>query len=224
MLKKLGLGLILLIVVIFYFKGSNLIDLLTGDSINRVVSYVRSWGLFAPLISIILMILQAIVAPIPSFLITGANGSIFGIYLGFAISWIGAMFGAITAFYLSRVFGYEQIKKKLDDNWLYTFKKMEGSYGFWFVLIMRLLPVVSFDLISFAAGLAGMQIKRFLLATGIGMIPGTIAYTLLGHGLVDIDKYQNVMLYSLGFLIVLFLVGWAIRCGLLKQKKTKDDL
>jgi uncharacterized membrane protein YdjX (TVP38/TMEM64 family) len=70
-------------------------------------------------------------------------------------------------------------------------KMLSGTYGFTTVLTARLLPVISFDVISFAAGLSGMSLRSFITATGIGMIPGTIVYTVLGHDLMNFKEYQN---------------------------------
>ncbi len=57
---------------------------------------ILSWGMAAPLMSILLMILQAVIAPLPAFLITASNGFIFGVFWGTVISWVGDMSGAIV--------------------------------------------------------------------------------------------------------------------------------
>jgi uncharacterized membrane protein YdjX (TVP38/TMEM64 family) len=63
----------------------------------------------------------------------------------------------------------------------------------------------NFDVISFAAGLSGMRLLSSLTATGIGMIPGTIAYTVLGHDLMNLKDYQNRFII-VSLLLVLFVV------------------
>jgi uncharacterized membrane protein YdjX (TVP38/TMEM64 family) len=64
----------------------------------------------------------------------------------------------------------------------------------------------SFDVVSFAAGLSGMSLRSFLTATGIGMIPGTIVYTVLGHDLMNFKEYQDrfiILSLSLAFVVVI---------------------
>ncbi|MGM7701509.1 TVP38/TMEM64 family protein [Pseudalkalibacillus sp. Hm43] len=214
-MKKIGLYLVLIfIVLLLIIKGDQLIGLLTSGSLDRVVGYVQSWGIFAPLISIGLMIFQAIAAPIPAFLITATNGLLFGVVWGFVISWIGAMLGAIVSFYLAKRLGYDFVKKKVNETgWLNHLERLNGKYGFWIVLIARLVPVVSFDLISFAAGLAGMKLRTFLVSTGIGMLPATIAYTMLGHDMRNIQQFNERML-----IIISALVGVTLIAMLLKKK------
>ena len=109
---------IFVLIYIFRMPLLELISLLSKGSVNQVASVIKSWGVFAPLLSIMLMILQSIIAPIPSFLISGANGAIFGIFWGVVISWIGAMFGAILSFYIARWFGENLVKKMTKEKGL----------------------------------------------------------------------------------------------------------
>jgi uncharacterized membrane protein YdjX (TVP38/TMEM64 family) len=65
------------------------------------------------------MIFQAIAAPIPAFLITAANGLVFGVYVGIIVSWVGAMFGAMVSFFLAKWFGEKFVTKvqKEKNGW-----------------------------------------------------------------------------------------------------------
>jgi uncharacterized membrane protein YdjX (TVP38/TMEM64 family) len=106
-------SLITVVLLIYTYRSNfkKIIDILSKGSIEQIANIIRSWGIAAPILSILLMLLQAFIAPIPAFLITGANGAVFGIWLGTLISWFGAMLGALGTFYLSRVFGEAFVKK-----------------------------------------------------------------------------------------------------------------
>lgn len=204
-----AIGTLIVILLVFAFDGE-LFTLLTKGSLDQVVQMIKSWGLIAPLLSVFLMILQSIAAPIPAFLITGANGVVFGVYGGIIVSWIGAMLGALVSFMLAKGFGEKIIHKvQKEKKWMGYVKKLSGKYGFTTVLVARLIPVISFDVISFAAGLSGMKLRSFLMATGIGMIPGTIAYTVLGHDLMNLKEYQNRFII-VSLLLALFVVLTAV--------------
>jgi uncharacterized membrane protein YdjX (TVP38/TMEM64 family) len=183
-------------------------DLMSKGSIEQVVSIIRSWGIAAPLISIFLMIFQSIAAPIPAFLISAANGIIFGIIFGSFISWIGAMLGAVLSFFLARWFGETFVRKVMKKDMLW--KKVDtisSNQGFKVVILARLIPIVSFDLISYAAGLSSIKTSTFLIATGIGMIPGTIAYTALGSEMSKIEaQASNVSMIVVLALILLGII------------------
>lgn len=189
-----------------------------GES-SDIVSMIRSWGIWAPILSIILMILQAIIAPIPSFLITGANGIVFGVFWGIVISWIGAMFGAAITYYLARLLGEEFVKKKeKNSNLLKMVSEMSDKKGYKVVFIARLLPFISFDFISYAAGLSTMKAWKFFLATALGMIPGTILYVFFGRQILVLSQYS--LLFTLLFigLIIIYIV-----ISFYKNQKSKEQ-
>ncbi|WP_020006830.1 TVP38/TMEM64 family protein [Salinicoccus albus] len=199
------------LLVFFPFIQKGFILLKEGD-LQNLLTWIRSWGVFAPVVSIFLMVLQAIAAPLPSFLITGANGMVFGVFWGIFISWIGAMAGAVASYYLAAVFGEAVFSKKYKEkNWLKKLEHFNGKHGFVIVLVTRLIPVVSFDLISYAAGLTRMKISHFLLGTGIGMLPATVIYTIIGHDFLQLEEYKGRLIILFLALVILFMVGLWVR-------------
>jgi uncharacterized membrane protein YdjX (TVP38/TMEM64 family) len=222
-LNKWKVVIIILVVAIipFFFpsiqKGLTL--LMNGEG-KEFITWIRSWGVFAPMLSIFLMVLQAIAAPIPSFLIAGANGMVFGVFWGIVISWVGAMLGAIVSFYLAKGFGKTVIpKKQKEKEWVKKLDQISGKHGLLIVLIARLIPVVSFDFISYAAGLTRIKVSHFLLGTGIGMLPATIIYTIIGHDFLQLEDYKGRIIILFLLLAVLFLAGLWVR----KRYVTKNE-
>ncbi|HHE2507310.1 TPA: TVP38/TMEM64 family protein [Escherichia coli] len=112
--------------------------------------FIQSYGALAAVVSFLLMILQAIAAPLPAFLITFANASLFGAFWGGLLSWTSSMDGFFT------------------------------RYGKHTILVCRLLPFVPFDPISYAAGLTSIRFRSFFIATGLGQLPATIVYSWAG--------------------------------------------
>lgn len=159
------------------------LELMLSGNVEGLVAHIRGAGAWAPLVSILLMIAQSVAAPIPSFLITSANGLVFGVVWGTIISWIGAMLGAWICFLLARILGNTLFRKSEDHAILQKARQLSGEHGAFAVFTARLIPFISFDFISYAAGISGIPLWKFLAATGIGMIPGTIAYVLLGYGI-----------------------------------------
>ncbi|MFU8793370.1 MAG: TVP38/TMEM64 family protein [Acholeplasmataceae bacterium] len=217
--------IIVLILTSVYFIWKteilNLYHTLNQGEASDIVSIIQSWGIWAPILSVLLMILQAIIAPIPSFLITGANGIVFGVFWGIIISWIGAMFGAAITYYLARLLGEEFVKKKeKNSNLLKTVSEMSDKKGYKVVFIARLLPFISFDFISYAAGLSTMKPWKFFLATALGMIPGTILYVFFGRQIVLLSQYS--LLFTLLF-ITLIIIYIAISYYKNQQSKEREN-
>lgn len=210
---------IVICAILLLFYGEPIkrgIMILTEGSVTEMVSWIRSFGMIGPVVSVLLMIFQAIAAPLPSFLITGANGIVFGITGGIIISWLGAMAGALVSFYIAKWFGTSILgkkKKKVQE----AVESFSSKHGFIVVLVARLVPVVSFDLISYAAGLSQMKLKSFLLATGIGMLPATVIYTIMGHDLINIEQYsERFVLFGI-LLAILLLIGYLVRNKIVKK-------
>lgn len=90
------------------------------------------------------------------------------------------MLGAVTCYGLARWFGHSLVERFVPATSLRRFETCSERYGTWTILVARLLPFISFDLVSYAAGLARIRFWRFVLATGVGQLPATIVYSLAG--------------------------------------------
>jgi uncharacterized membrane protein YdjX (TVP38/TMEM64 family) len=156
---------------------------LNADSIAAVAAYLRGFGLWAPAISLLLMLLQSVIAPLPGSIIAAVNGVVFGVWWGTLLSWAGGLLGATASFWLARKLGQGIVQRWFGSQRLERVDAIGEVQGFWLILLARLTPLVSFDLISYLSGLSSIGYLRFMLATAVGMLPGTFAWTALGHDL-----------------------------------------
>ena len=170
--------------------------------------YIAGYGLFAPLISAMLMILQSVAAPLPAFLITFANGLLFGVWWGTALSWSSAMLGAALCFSIARYFGRPVVVKLVSESALVSSDRFFERYGRHAVLIARLVPIISFDVISYGAGLTGIRFLGFWIATGIGQLPATILYSYLGGEATGTIK---ILFWAFGIIIAISIVTFLIK-------------
>jgi len=166
--------------------------------------------------SVLLMITQAIVSPIPAFLVTAANGMVFGNFWGALISWIGALMGALISFYIARLFRNVALRKIVRNQKTVEFIRHAGEKrGFYVILLARLLPFISFDIIGYMAGLSGIRPWAFILATALGMLPATIIYTFIGHNFPILLTYTTVFI----FILVVFSLVQGVRKQEVKHPK-----
>lgn len=224
--KLLLVGLILGLVVLSYLfippvkaAINQATKLLATANIEAIKDYILSFGALAPLVSMLLMMFQSIVAPLPAFVITFANAWVFGWAQGAFYSWTGAMLGAILCFYISRFLGRPVAEKLVTATAL---KKMDGffeEYGNYTILICRLVPFISFDVVSYAAGLTGMSVWSFLVATGIGQLPATIVYSFVGGSL---GKETKALLYGILGFCLLVVMSLILKKVLLNKKKSQE--
>lgn len=221
--KSTFMKILLLVVVVLLFVfveplNSGLKNM-TGafKNLESVKEYIKSFGGWAVAISIAMMILQSIVAPIPAFLITFANAAIWGWWKGAIISWSGAMIGAALCFGIARLYGRGVAEKFATKMALDDVEIFFEKYGKNAIFIARLLPFVPFDPISYAAGLTPMTFRGFFLATGLGQTPATIVYSYAAA------KSSNPSTFVSGLLIlfgVSALVYTARKIWMDKNKKS----
>lgn len=198
---------IYLFVPIVNSKVNKMIFYLSSMNLEMIKEYILSFGIWAPIISFLLMVLQSIIAPIPAFLITLSNAAIFGWIKGAILSWSSAMVGAALCFFIARGLGRDGVEKLTSK---FALKDIDGffeRYGKHTILIARLLPFVSFDIVSYAAGLTSMSFWSFFVATGIGQLPATIIYSYVGGMLTGGAKLL------MSGLLILFALSIAIYVG-----------
>lgn len=213
LIKKIILLLIIVICVLSYFfipiVNSNINAIFkmfaTGD-FNVVKEFVASYGHYAMAVSFMLMVFQSIAAPLPAFLLTFANANLFGWKAGALLSWSSAMAGAAVCFYIARILGRDFVEKLTSKTGLKQIDDFFAKYGRQSILIARLLPFISFDIVSYAAGLTSMNFLSFFIATGIGQLPATIVYSYVGGMLTGGAKLfvtGLLILFALSALIIL---------------------
>ena len=176
----------------------------TGD-FAAVRSFVERYGTMAATVSFLLMVFQSIVAPLPAFLITFANANLFGWWRGAILSWSSAMAGAAACFYIARILGRDVVERLSSKAGLRSIDTFFERHGAQSILIARLLPFISFDIVSYAAGLTSMDFWPFFIATGVGQLPATIVYSYVGGMLTGGAKLfvtGLLILFALSILIV----------------------
>ena len=180
------IGVIVLVLIIYFFVTpikvmiNQMIFYLSSLDIDSLKQYILSYGALAPIISFILMIVQSVAAPLPAFLITFANAALFGWVWGAVLSWSSAMAGAALCFFIAKFLGRDVVEKLTSKYAIDSIDKFFDEYGKYTILVCRLLPFISFDIVSYAAGLTSMEFLPFFIATGIGQLPATIVYSYVG--------------------------------------------
>lgn len=176
---------------------------LGSADVDAVVDFIRSYGGQAAAISFFLMVFSSVAAPLPAFLITFANAAIFGWWQGAILSWSSAMAGAALCFFIARALGRDAVEKYAGRGALASVESYFKKYGRNTILVCRLLPFVSFDAVSYFAGLTPVGFWSFFVATGVGQLPATIVYSYVGGMLTGGVKYFVTALLCIFALTIL---------------------
>jgi uncharacterized membrane protein YdjX (TVP38/TMEM64 family) len=158
-------------------------ETLLGLTTHDVEDIVQRWGAWGVAASVLLMVLHSFM-PVPAEIIAVANGMCFGSASGAAVTWLGAMLGAAFAFALARGAGRPLVRRAVSEARLARLDRWCGRAGT--LLLLRLVPVISFNLINYAAGLAGVPWWTFLWTTALGILPLTIVTAVLGARMLEV--------------------------------------
>jgi uncharacterized membrane protein YdjX (TVP38/TMEM64 family) len=168
---------------------------------ERLRQAVEGSGSLAPAVFVLLLVVQAVFAPLPAPAVAATGGYVFGTMEGFVLTWVGTLIGGALSFALSRTFGRGFVAR---SHRLRGLDRRIEEHGVIIIFVLRLIPVVSFDLISYAAGLTCISFWRFLLATALGAAPGTFVFVYLGSAALGPGGYA-----ALGGLAVLAVAAYA---------------
>ena len=206
----LKLGIVALLVVGFGAALKVLGLDVTKLTPERVGEFVRSFGVWAPLVY--LTAYGQPVVPLPASVMTIVAGVAFGKLSGFIAALVGATLRACSEFLVARLLGRDAVAKLLKGKVAELDAKI-GDNAFKTVLLIRLIPNLPFDMQNYGLGFSRAGFIPYTLATFLGMIPGCFTFVYLGYSLTDPKQ-----IWKLGVAILL-IVGLVVAQGMWKRRR-----
>ncbi|MGB3768852.1 MAG: TVP38/TMEM64 family protein [Phormidesmis sp.] len=202
----IALGILLLSLLVYAWVSTQVnASLLTPDGLQKAVTDAGVWGI---LVYIAVIALAVVMSPIPGAPLTVAAGAVWGAIPAGIYSVIGGFSGSLIAYFIGRSLGRSAVKALTGKIIYFSKEKGEWLLG-GLIFVTRLLPVLSFDLISYGAGLTGLSLPIYASSTLFGMIPSTLLLTYLGEAFT-LGARAAISL-SLVFVALLVLLPWGIR-------------
>ena len=194
---KLGVLGIYLVILGLMYLFMTVQGLSFRDLAHLIQSVIRRSGAWGPVIMTGVYAVSTIV-PFPTTGFAIVSGALFGPWLGLLIAVFGVNLTAWISFGLARYFGQHFVQEK-EKGWVKELDHLLTEEGFVPVMLMRLLFVPS-DFVSLGSGLTRMPFKTFMIATFVGTLPATLAFTLLGEAVLN--PAGKVVLASLAVALV----------------------
>lgn len=191
----------LLALAIFAYSAAN-ISLL--DSHDVLTEHIRELGMGGQMAIIGLMIAHCFV-PFPAEFVAFAAGTIYGVYLGTLLTWTGAMIGAILSFWLTRIFGRPFVHAVLPKRQQQKLDRWTEDQGATTLLLSRFIPIISFNLINYAAGLTRIGFWTFVWTTGLGILPLTTLMVYMGARMRDVSWPWLLVFSAIGIAVMALL-------------------
>jgi uncharacterized membrane protein YdjX (TVP38/TMEM64 family) len=179
--------------------------------LQRVREYVAGWGRLAPVVYVLAVVAEVVVAPIPGPLLYAPAGAIFGGLLGGTLSLIGNVIGAMVSCLLGSYIGDRFIANKDAPRFL-KYRDLLRERGLWVVLLLRANPFTSSDLVSYAAGIAGVPVWKVGVGTLVGMAPLCYLQAYFAERVFDVVPGYVLILGGIIFVVAFVFIlakGWS---------------
>jgi uncharacterized membrane protein YdjX (TVP38/TMEM64 family) len=186
-LVKLALLLALIAAAIYFTRFTDLGRAITIESIR---DYLDGFPpALVPLLFIAIYVIGTVLL-LPGTVLSFVGSLLFDLFTATLYTWIGATVGATLAFLFAKLLGRDFVDQLLAGR-LHALDERLQKHGFTGLLILRLVPLFPFNGINFGSGLTGIRLRDYVLATAIGILPGTFVYqylfSRLGRKVVDGD-------------------------------------
>ena len=173
---------------------------------DELAAYIKTKGVLAPIVYVLLQIAQTVFAPIPGNIVGGVGGFLFG-WWGILWTLIGSMIGFWIVFVLSRRFGRPLVEKVIQRENLEKFDFIIGKRAPVVLFVIFLIPGLPDDIVAYIAGLTEVKIKNLVLLAIIGRLPSIVVTNYIGMGL-GMGNVRLIGLITLGVALVLALIVW----------------
>lgn len=183
--------------------GSDIHAESAAGRVDQIKQYIISFGAAAPLVYVLLVIVEVVIAPIPGLMLYAPGGVLFGPVAGGALSLLGNVVGAAIACGLTRSMGNSWLRRFLEQGQLEQLQTKLESRGAWLIFLLRLNPLTSSDIVSYAAGFTRIPLRSVVFATGCGLAPLCFAQAWLAESLLT--SYP-ALLYPLALLMAVYVI------------------
>lgn len=181
-----------------------------------LLNQIKHLGWLGPFFFLLFYCLATLLI-LPTMVLTLAGGALFGPVFGTLLNLTGATLGAACAFCISRYWAHDWFARRSGPR---TNKLIQGveQRGWQFVALLRLVPIIPFNLVNYGLGITDIKFSHYFLTTLIFMTPAEIIYTYCGYAGMDaiinpssLYSYAIILLSLLGFFILIFGLKYALR-------------
>lgn len=202
------LGIIIGLPLYIYFYQPQLIE--DMSSMENVNAFFRQYHAESIFVYIGAQILQIVICVIPGQWLQFAAGYMYGFWLGFLYSVIGAALGSILTYYLAKLLGRDAMHLIFGEAKINEFiHKLNSKKAIVIVFLIFLIPGVPKDLCNYAAGISEMRLKPFLIVSLVGRSPGMMGSLLIGRQ-IEAGQYTGAVVIAVAA-VILCVIGVIMR-------------
>lgn len=180
--------------------------LIGGIDRQQLQMWLEAMGILAPIVYVAFYTIGTLLI-LPSTPLNLTGGAIFGIWWGTFWTAVAAVIAAIVAFAFTRTVGKDIIAQKFAGRWEAIDAEIRLG-GLFYMFSIRLLPIIPYGLVNFAAGLTSIRWRDYIIGTLLGTVPGVLPFVMMGSGFTALSE-GNILPLLFAFTLTAMLVGVA---------------
>ncbi|WP_031563630.1 VTT domain-containing protein [Legionella wadsworthii] len=194
---------------------------------NEIIQWIDHLGWFAPVLFLIIYCFTTVMF-LPTMVMTLAGGALFGPLFGTLLNLIGATCGAALSFLITRHLFYDRFSQKKEERLNKLISAVEQK-GWMIVALLRLLPIIPFNIVNCGLGLTKIKFRIYLITTVIFLIPAEIVYTYFGYAGMEVLKQgafyrsSEIIILVLIFLLLCLFKLLPLRFSFKRRNKKTID-
>jgi len=210
--RYIVLVIFIIIVVIFFLTpyGKNLFKSILEifSSSQSLQEYIKKYGVLAPIVFIIIQLLQVIIAPIPGNITTLAGGALFGVWKGFIYGSLGIYIGSTIAYWIARFYGKPLVIKLMSKA---TYDRYSDTFigrSFFVLLTVFLFPFFPDDALCLIAGVSKIKFGLFIILVIVGRTPSILLTSYIGAGIIKLFLWQWIVIGIISLFIIILSIKY----------------
>lgn len=204
-MKSKSRFLLLLLLILCLLATGLALWSLGGVNIAQVQVWLKAWGIWAPIVYVLVYVVATVLI-MPSTALNLTGGVLFGPWWGTLWTSLAAILAAIAAFAFTRTVGRDMVAKRLAGRWQAMDAEVRRG-GRFYMFAIRLIPVMPYGLVNFAAGLTSITFQDYFLGTVLGTVPSVLPFVLLGSSSLKVISTGDVFPLLLALGLTGILVG-----------------
>jgi uncharacterized membrane protein YdjX (TVP38/TMEM64 family) len=196
------------------------------EKLSHLRDFFNSFGHAAPVAYVIVVTIEVVIAPIPGTMLYAPGGVVFGGFWGGLLSLVGNVAGAAVSCQLMRILGDSVRSRLIEKQTLSDLQARIEQHGILVIFLLRVNPLTSSDLVSYAAGLTRMPVWKLCVGTALGMAPLCWLQAYTADRLLSVFPrllYPLLVLCGIYAVIVLFVI-WRLASTKVTEVTVEHDL
>lgn len=173
---------------------------------------VQSFGLWGPLLLVVLHVLHSVFFLVPTTVLTLIGGSLYGPFYGVLLNIIGENLAASASFGIGRLYGRRFVRSH-ERGWMKKYDEIMRQEGFLTILFMRSL-YFPFDIVNYGSGMTAILYRQYAFGTFLGLLAPIVTVTTLGDAFTNpraFIAFAVLSVLSIGAAFLLRRSAWAKR-------------